>query len=189
MAKVDQGSFLGTLLGSALGPVVNKAVGWALKKFGFLLWLLPLTAVGWYTTLSDGEQLVFWLVLLGLGGWWVVYALEQRFDGRRLDIRAWRPVARPVVPLERQRTAVYRLYDETGLFLYVGISNDPARRLEQHAADPEKRHWWWRVDPRQTTVEWYPDRPTAKAEETAWIVGAGGMPRPLFNVAEQSGAA
>ncbi|HEY5835020.1 GIY-YIG nuclease family protein [Streptomyces sp.] len=38
-------------------------------------------------------------------------------------------------------TAVYRLFDTAGRLLYVGISADPERRWEQHAATQLWWHW------------------------------------------------
>jgi predicted GIY-YIG superfamily endonuclease len=61
-------------------------------------------------------------------------------------------------------TALYRLYDEGGALLYIGISNDPDRRFEQHAYD---KSWWPRVARRD--VRWLDDRPAAQAAEVAAI--------------------
>jgi antitoxin (DNA-binding transcriptional repressor) of toxin-antitoxin stability system/predicted GIY-YIG superfamily endonuclease len=61
-------------------------------------------------------------------------------------------------------TALYRLYDESGALLYIGISNDPDRRFEQHAYD---KPWWPRVASR--VVEWLPDRTAAEQAEIAAI--------------------
>lgn len=65
--------------------------------------------------------------------------------------------------LDHCRTALYRLYDEAGTLLYIGISHQPEERFEQHSKSKE---WWPRVAQRE--VEWFDDRPTAaKAEEAA----------------------
>ena len=65
--------------------------------------------------------------------------------------------------LDHCRTALYRLYDEAGTLLYVGISHQPEVRFEQHS---KVKEWWPRVARRE--VEWLDDRPTAaKAEEVA----------------------
>jgi prevent-host-death family protein len=65
--------------------------------------------------------------------------------------------------LDDQRTALYRLYGEGGALLYIGITNDPTARFEQHAGDKE---WWPSVN--RHTVEWFEDRPSAaKAEADA----------------------
>jgi prevent-host-death family protein len=65
--------------------------------------------------------------------------------------------------LDHCRTALYRLYDEAGTLLYIGISHQPEVRFEQHSKSKE---WWPHVARRE--VEWFNDRPTAaKAEEEA----------------------
>lgn len=65
--------------------------------------------------------------------------------------------------LDDYRTALYRVYDEAGTLLYIGISHQPDVRFEQHA---KLKEWWPRVARRE--VQWFDDRPTAaKAEESA----------------------
>ncbi|MFJ6069081.1 hypothetical protein ACIQHU_39330 [Streptomyces tendae] len=61
-------------------------------------------------------------------------------------------------------TAVYRLYDATGILLYVGASWNPEFRWEQHRT---RKHWAHLVTRR--TEEWHPDRPTALAAEKTAI--------------------
>ena len=51
--------------------------------------------------------------------------------------------------------AVYRLFDEHGILLYVGASYDPGARIKRHMA----KSWGWQIE--KTTVAWYADRPTA----------------------------
>lgn len=55
---------------------------------------------------------------------------------------------------------VYRHYDEDGLLLYVGVSNDVGRRLEQHS---KTAPWARRVS--RTTIVSFPDRESALAGE------------------------
>lgn len=38
-----------------------------------------------------------------------------------------------------EHTTLYRLFDQHGRLLYVGISGNPGRRFSQHAGD---KHWW-----------------------------------------------
>jgi predicted GIY-YIG superfamily endonuclease len=65
--------------------------------------------------------------------------------------------------LDDHRTALYRLFDEGGVLLYIGISHQPEVRFEQHS---KLKEWWPRVARRE--VEWFDDRPTAaKTEEEA----------------------
>jgi predicted GIY-YIG superfamily endonuclease len=79
--------------------------------------------------------------------------------------------------LNRQKTAVYRLYDEMGYLLYVGITNNPNIRLKEHAAE---KPWWSVVDQRRTTIEWYKNRGMAKRTETKAIT----TENPKYNVSE-----
>lgn len=69
-------------------------------------------------------------------------------------------------------TCLYRHYDRDGLLLYVGISDNPASRSEQHRANSK----WYRfvVD---STEEWFDSRATADLAERAAIE----TERPLFN--------
>jgi predicted GIY-YIG superfamily endonuclease len=70
------------------------------------------------------------------------------------------------------RTAVYRFYDRRGVLLYVGITNSPRHRFEQHAADKE---WWPAVTGR--TIEWCASRRAAL--EAEWF--AIKNERPIHN--------
>jgi prevent-host-death family protein len=66
--------------------------------------------------------------------------------------------------LDEERTAVYRLYDEAGRLLYIGISYQPEVRFEQHS---ELKSWW--ADVARREIEWFDDRPTAAAAEALAI--------------------
>lgn len=57
--------------------------------------------------------------------------------------------------------AIYRLFDANHHLLYVGISNNPMYRFEQHAADKE---WWREVS--YYRAEWLEDRVLALTAET-----------------------
>jgi len=58
------------------------------------------------------------------------------------------------------RTAVYRLFDDEGALLYVGIADHIGRRWDQHAvAQP----WWPQVQ--RQTVTWFPSRGDAADAE------------------------
>lgn len=75
--------------------------------------------------------------------------------------------------LAHSATAVYRLYAEDGSLLYVGISNDPARRFQSHKG---VQPWWGEVA--EKTIAWYPNRLAAlKAGHEA--IGAEG---PRYNI-------
>jgi predicted GIY-YIG superfamily endonuclease len=61
------------------------------------------------------------------------------------------------------RTALYRLYDDSDVLLYIGATNNAAVRWAKHAAE---KPWWG--DVRRQDITWFADRPTAlKAEKEA----------------------
>lgn len=55
--------------------------------------------------------------------------------------------------------SVYRLFDETGVLLYVGIANNPERRWRQHRRE---KSWWSAV----TRIEIH-EHPTRREAERA----------------------
>lgn len=59
-----------------------------------------------------------------------------------------------------RETALYRLYDEGGLLLYVGISINPDRRFAQHSYEKD---WWGEVHDHM--IEWFPSRSAARRAE------------------------
>lgn len=69
--------------------------------------------------------------------------------------------------------ALYRLRDKDGHLLYVGCSLSPLARLSAHELH---RVWATAID--NATFEWFPDRQTALAAETAAIKAE----RPEWNV-------
>jgi predicted GIY-YIG superfamily endonuclease len=84
-------------------------------------------------------------------------------------------------------TALYRLYDSAGQLLYLGLSNAPERRWEEHA----RSKFWWHLVARKT-VTWHQDRETAERLEAegisaekplhdlAWRIPKGNrVPRPV----------
>jgi predicted GIY-YIG superfamily endonuclease len=81
-------------------------------------------------------------------------------------------LAGAVLLLRGERTAVYWLWAVDGRLLYIGMTNDVERRMEQHAAD---KSWWPQVASR--TVRWYRSRPVAERAEEAAIR----RDRPYFN--------
>lgn len=70
------------------------------------------------------------------------------------------------------RTALYRLFNDSGQLLYVGISHKPDVRWGQHS---EEKEWWPEVDRR--AVEWHESRLSAERAELAAIVAE----KPLHN--------
>lgn len=55
--------------------------------------------------------------------------------------------------------AVYRLFNDAGQLLYVGISKDPMNRWQEH-----RGNYWWH-DVASYEVRWFPTRAEARAEE------------------------
>ncbi len=72
------------------------------------------------------------------------------------------------------RTALYRLRDDLGRLLYVGISSNPLRRWPEHAA---AKSWW--PDVTDLSMQWFKTRTAALEAEAAAIR----RERPLHNVA------
>lgn len=70
-------------------------------------------------------------------------------------------------------TALYRFFDTGGRLLYVGIATDPQVRWYAHR---EEKSWWLEVA--HETIDWFPDRLSAKAAEKAAIKSEA----PLYNV-------
>jgi hypothetical protein len=62
------------------------------------------------------------------------------------------------------RTALYRIFGDADLLLYIGISDDFGIRWK---AEARKFPWW--DEHRRMTVEWLDSRPEAEAAETAAI--------------------
>jgi hypothetical protein len=66
--------------------------------------------------------------------------------------------------MDRQPTALYRLYDAAEVLLYVGIGQHPDVRFGQHARD---KPWWPQVARRE--IEWLDDRASAERAEAVAI--------------------
>ena len=62
-------------------------------------------------------------------------------------------------------TALYRIYGDADLLLYIGISDDFGRRWKEHA----KKQPWWGEMRRLAADEWFDDRKDAEAAEEAAI--------------------
>lgn len=83
----------------------------------------------------------------------------------------------PVDPYAPESVAVYRLYNHLGALLYVGISQSPKERFQQHARD---KQWWPYVQ--FWMVAWHADRARALAAEAQAIIEEA----PAFNAAGTS---
>lgn len=69
--------------------------------------------------------------------------------------------------------ALYRFYSTSGQLLYVGITNNPANRFEQHR---DSKEWWSEVS--GITIEWHPDRAAVLAAERTAVQNE----MPLYNI-------
>ncbi len=69
--------------------------------------------------------------------------------------------------------AVYRLFDEAGRLLYIGMSGRAGRRFDDHAV----KRWWPLV--RTITLEWHATHAAARLAEKRAIADE----RPRYNVA------
>lgn len=68
------------------------------------------------------------------------------------------------IDVSSQPTALYRLFDEAGNLLYIGITGNPRVRFDQHALD---KPWWPQVA--RSQVHWHGTRAEAEAIETQLI--------------------
>ncbi|MFF3931970.1 GIY-YIG nuclease family protein [Streptomyces hirsutus] len=75
--------------------------------------------------------------------------------------------------IRTRRTALYRLYNETGVLLYVGISCNLTERWKDHR---EEKPWWPQVAEKR--VQWYDRRAEAESVEVHAIVTED----PLHNI-------
>jgi predicted GIY-YIG superfamily endonuclease len=71
-----------------------------------------------------------------------------------------------------EQTVLYRLYDENGQLLYVGVTGDPKTRWKEHRT---KMPWWPEVTRRR--LELYDTGVEARAAEARAICDEG----PLYN--------
>src|SRR5437764_11236233 len=75
--------------------------------------------------------------------------------------------------------ALYRVFGEADLLLYIGISNNFGRRWKEHA---KKQPWWGEM--RRLAVDcWYPSRVEAEEAETAAIQAES----PKYNIRNIAG--
>lgn len=72
-----------------------------------------------------------------------------------------------------ERTAVYYIRGEAHVLLYIGMTNHPSVRWNQHQA---VQPWWDEL--RSLTVDWYDSRPEAEDAERAAILAE----QPKYNM-------
>lgn len=82
-------------------------------------------------------------------------------------------------PPGSEPTALYRVFGDAGVLLYIGISNDFGSRWKRHA----RIQPWWNEKRRQT-VEWYPSRGSAEEAEVSAIKSE----YPRYNTQHNVGA-
>jgi hypothetical protein len=77
------------------------------------------------------------------------------------------------------RTALYRVYDDVGVLLYIGVSGNFGVRWQKHAAT---KPWWGNV--RSQTIYWYDSRDEALDAEALAIF----REQPKYNIMHRSQA-
>lgn len=107
------------------------------------------------------------------GGPGLSYGMWDFEDAELVRVVKW---GVPETPIP---TALYRLRDQVGELLYVGITDNPERRWKDHGKD---KPWWAQVADR--SVEWLPSRDRAVAAEAEAIRAE----RPRHNI-HHNGAA
>lgn len=66
--------------------------------------------------------------------------------------------------MQSNRTALYRLFDQGGVLLYVGVTGNPTARFSNHAST---KSWW--TDVASHTIKWHTSRVGAEVAERAAI--------------------
>lgn len=72
---------------------------------------------------------------------------------------------------------LYRLFDEAGALLYIGITSDPVARIASHRADK----WWWE-EVADKRFEYMGSRAELEAAERLAII----RERPMYNITYQA---
>lgn len=152
--------FLGAFLGSLLQPLITRTTR---KLAGPLLLAVLVAVVLVVRWLAEHPGWALLGVVLG-----VVWLLAAPAD----DV----PV-RPV-PLDEQPHFLYRWFSPDGDLLYIGISNDLARRTGQHIADKP-----WMTPGVRCEAESYPNRAAVLAAEEQAIY----RENPRWNVVHNRG--
>lgn len=93
--------------------------------------------------------------------------LDNRGFAREVELR------RPEVPAaEGGLHFVYRLYDAQDRLLYIGVTGNPKKRMQQHARE---KKWWGEVS--RTAVQCFDTREESEAAEAEAIASEG----PVYN--------
>lgn len=125
-------SFLGGFLGSLLGPSLAPVVRFLLGRGIALLFVGVLLFATWWQRQPEWVQLLVLCLVIGGLLRWVQVGTGHRRWGRR------RPHYAPRVDLENQPHWLYRWYDQDDRLLYVGITNNIERRINEHR---DEKHW------------------------------------------------
>jgi hypothetical protein len=89
------------------------------------------------------------------------------------DFVAHRNMGRRWAHLENVPNYVYRVFDEAGRLIYVGVTNRPTGRITVHV-----RYKWWAPQAKSVSIEEHPTRSSAEAAEDAAIKAE----KPRWNV-------
>ena len=175
MAGSFGGGFLGGLLGGLLAPLVRAIGGFSIGG----LFVGGMVLIVWWQRMAEWQQLLLVVVVLSvLLRWGSRPRYRRRPRVNPISSAPRYPNARFPHELENEPHWLYRWFDANENLLYVGISNDPERRMREHLDDPRKP--WAREPGVQFEVEPepYPTRTAVlEAEERAiWREG------PLYNV-------
>jgi predicted GIY-YIG superfamily endonuclease len=81
--------------------------------------------------------------------------------------------------LDVKPTALYRLYDSEDRLLYVGVTIDTKRRLDEHRRG---KSWWPQVT--RKTIEWFDTRTLAQEAEDVAIRDE----KPTFDATHRLGS-
>lgn len=165
------GGFLGGLLGALVAPLV-KALGRA--SIG-ALFIIGMLCIVWWQRMDEWQQLLLVCVVMFVLLRW---GSRPRYRRRPAHTPQRYPNARTAHELEHEPHWLYRWYDAQENLLYVGISNDPERRMREHLDDPRKP--WTREPGVQFEVEPepYPTRTAVLAAEERAIWREA----PIWNV-------
>ncbi|MWA08798.1 GIY-YIG nuclease family protein [Streptomyces sp. BA2] len=131
-----------------------------------------------YQPLADHPD--YWVPVRALTQEEIEATESERARERRLQKAQEAARAEAREAADNRRTSVYRLRNEQGDLLYVGISATPPQRWAKHATEKE---WWPEVV--DLSLEWFATRTEALAMEAFAIR----TEKPRYNVTHNQDAA